>query len=128
MNRVLLDTHVLLWLLTDDPALGAGARADLRTATTVLASTASLWELAIKHSVGKFPEPAPVVPAVERAGLTWLPVVPEHALRVRTSPLDHRDPFDRLLVAQAQTESCVLLTADERVLAAELADVRDARS
>lgn len=128
MSRALLDTHVLLWLLTDDPALGPQARAELQEAGAVLASTASLWELAIKHSVGKFPDPEPVLPAIEAAGLVLVPVLPEHVLGVRDSPLAHRDPFDRLLLAQAVAESADLWTADERILGWGLRVTRDART
>lgn len=127
MTRVLLDTHVLLWLLTDDTALGRECRARISGADAVLASTASLWELAIKHSVGRFPDPEPLLPAIDRAGLVVLTIAPPHVLEVRNSPLRHRDPFDRLLLAQAQLEGCELLTADEQILAAALPGVLDAR-
>lgn len=128
MTRILLDTHVLLWVLTDDSRLGSGARRGIDGATAVLASAASLWKLSIKHSIGKFPDPAPLLPAIERSGLVLLPVSPEHALGVRDSPLEHRDPFDRLLLAQAEAEGAVLLTADEQILRAGASRVMDARA
>ena len=128
MSRLLLDTHVMLWLLTDDRRLGATARARIDRAVAVLVSTASLWELSIKHSIGKFPDPAPIVPAIEQSGLRLIPITAEHVLGVRESRLEHRDPFDRLLLAQAQVEGATLLTADERVLLAGGPDVADARS
>lgn len=127
MSRVLLDTHVLLWVLTDDDRLGLAARSTLDDASQVLASTASLWELSIKHSIGKFPDPAPLVPAIERSGLRLIPIEPAHVLGVRASPLEHRDPFDRVLLAQAEAESAVLMTADGRILASPAAGVVDAR-
>lgn len=123
MSRVLLDTPVLLWLLGDEPRLGPLARDRIQSAHAVFASTASLWELAIKHSLGKFPDPEPLLDAIERAGVRLLPILPAHALAVRSSPLPHRDPFDRMLLAQAGAESCTLLTADERILSPGLPDV-----
>lgn len=127
MTRVLLDTQVLLWVLGDDARLGSGPREVLREADSVLVSAASLWELSIKHSIGKFPDPAPVLPPIEQSGLRLVSIEPEHVLRVRESPLPHRDPFDRLLLAQAQTLNAVLMTADEQILTAGLAGILDAR-
>lgn len=123
----MLDTHALLWLLTDDEALGHRARGVITGATSVIASTASLWELSIKHSIGRFPDPEPLLPAIERAGLVLLPILPAHALAVRSSPLTHRDPFDRMLLAQSQAERAQFVTADARILAADLPDVVSAR-
>lgn len=77
--------------------------------------------------MGKFPDPEPVLLAIDDAGLELLPVLAPHAMAVRSSPLEHRDPFDRLLLAQAAVESCVLLTADDRILAAAGPQARDAR-
>lgn len=127
MTRLLLDTHVLLWALRDDEALGAHTRALLLGASAVHASVASLWELAIKHSIGKFPDPTPVLVAVDEAGFHLLPVHAAHALAVKDSPLHHRDPFDRLLLAQSHVEGCTLLTADDQILQVGLRQVVDAR-
>ena len=128
MTRALLDTHVLLWLLTDDARLGGAARAVLERAESVLASTASLWELSIKHSLGTFPDPGPLVPAIEQAGMRLVAIEAEQVLGVRSSPLRHRDPFDRLLLAQAQSLGATFMTADEQILAAGVAGVLDART
>lgn len=126
MTRALLDTQALLWLLTDDPRLGSHTRDSLRRHDAVLVSAASLWELSIKHSVGKFPDPEPLIGAIQKAGLILVPVLPVHAVAVRTSPLEHRDPFDRMLLAQAMSEGCEFVTADSRILATPVAHLVDA--
>ena len=104
--RLLLDTHVVLWMLLDPDRLPARAAAAIRNPDTeVVVSAATAWELAIKESVGKLELPGPVatwLPDVcDRSGLQWLDVTPRHALRVAALPWHHRDPFDRLLAAQA---------------------------
>jgi PIN domain nuclease of toxin-antitoxin system len=84
--------------------------------TTILLSVASSWEIAIKYALGKLPLPTPpaeYVPSrMERSGTSGLAIEHEHALRVAALPPHHRDPFDRMLVAQAQIESLPILTAD----------------
>ena len=116
---MLLDTHTLLWLLDDETALGPKARSLINSASAVHASAASAWELAIKAARGRFKASPDFVGQVNEAGLVWLSVTTRHAWAVRTlSGLPHRDPFDRLLVAQAADEQMVLLTADRAILAA----------
>ena len=118
---MLLDTHVLLWLLTDDPRLGALTRRILATAAQVRASTASLWEIAIKVDTGKLTVPNDLPERVTSSGLAWLPVSPEHAWEVRrVTGLPHRDPFDRMLIAQARCASLTVVTADRVLLGAAL--------
>ncbi|UAL30632.1 type II toxin-antitoxin system VapC family toxin [Nocardioides rotundus] len=126
---MLLDTHVVLWLLEDDPRLGPEARASLTEAIAVHVSAASLWEIAIKQSVGKLTVPDDLPARVEAAGLRWLPLGADHVWATRTvEGLPHRNPFDRLLVAQALVEGLPLLTADRALLGAPLeADLLDAR-
>ena len=115
--RLLLDTHVLLWWLLDDSRLSAAARAALADGSnTILVSAASAWEVAIKASLGKLPLPpeaeARIADAVVEAGFIQLPVTFAHAAGVRTLPWRHRDPFDRLLVAQSKVEGLTLVTGD----------------
>lgn len=115
--RLLLDTHVLLWALGDPARLGEKTLA-LVQRSEVLVSAASLWEIGIKAALGKLKaDPRQVMEAVVPAGFDWLPVQAEHALGVFSLGPLHGDPFDRLLVAQAQAEHAVLLTFDEALLA-----------
>jgi PIN domain nuclease of toxin-antitoxin system len=115
MSRLLVDTHALLWWLTDDPALTPTARAAIaEPLDEPLVSAASVWEIAIKRALGKLDAPDGLPDEVTDAGFAWLPVAAQHAWAVRTLPLHHRDPFDRLLVAQALTEQVPIVTADPR--------------
>ena len=114
---VLLDTHVWLWMLTAPGRLATRAREVVEDAgNTLLLSAASSWEIAIKHSVGRLalPEaPERYVPdRMAATGVEPLPVGHSHALRVASLPTLHRDPFDRILIAQSQLERVALLTAD----------------
>ncbi|HHV20163.1 MAG TPA: type II toxin-antitoxin system VapC family toxin [Propionibacterium sp.] len=117
----LLDTHVVLWLLEDSPRLGGRTRDWLQRQPRVFMSSASLWEIAIKQELGKITAPVDLPDLVERSGLEWLSVTPIHTWNVRNvSGLPHRDPFDRLLLAQAHQESLTLVTADSLLLAADV--------
>jgi PIN domain nuclease of toxin-antitoxin system len=114
---ILLDTQCWLWWLVSPERLSPEALARIADAkNTLLLSAASSWEIAIKHSLGKLPLPAPLEAFVSsrmaRDGIAALPVQHVHALRVATLPLHHRDPFDRLLIAQAQIERIPIMTAD----------------
>lgn len=117
--RLLLDTHVFLWLQTEPERLGEHLAVVEDTRTELLVSAASSWEIAIKHGLGRLalPEaPERYVPQRLRAiGATAIPVEHGHALAVATLPPLHRDPFDRLLVAQAQALGAPILTADPAV-------------
>lgn len=116
---MLLDTHVVLWLLTDDRRLGASARERIEDATAVHVSTGALWEIAIKNELGRLEVPDHLPELIERSGLHWLPVATEHAWGIRdTTGLPHRDPFDRLFATQARIEGLPLLTADRALLGA----------
>ncbi len=115
--RILLDTHCWIWWLAEPERLSASALDLIRDAgNTILLSAASSWEIAVKYAIGKLPLPeAPeefVPKRLARDSITGLAVEHVHALRVATLPLHHRDPFDRLLVAQSQVEEAPLLTAD----------------
>ena len=114
--RLLLDTHILLWALDQPARLDSGTRALLEDPTNeVLFSAASIWEIAIKVRLGRadFPvRPEAIAQAARDTGFTELPVRADAAARVADMPLHHRDPVDRLLVAQAITEPMRLYTAD----------------
>lgn len=114
--NLLLDTHVALWAITDSPRLSTDARELLQSPrATLWISTVSLWEIAIKHSLGRGDMPISGEQAwrwFQAAGYRALPVEPEHALAVEQLPPYHQDPFDRLLVAQARIEPMRLLTHD----------------
>jgi PIN domain nuclease of toxin-antitoxin system len=115
----LLDTHILLWTLVDpDKVPGPMRRLLEDRANRVWFSAVSIWEIAIKHSLGKddFPvEPATIWKAARETGLEELAVTAEHAVGVDTLPWLHRDPFDRLLVAQARADGMKLLSLDPDV-------------
>ena len=122
--RLLLDTHVVLWALLDDPRLPAAARSlILDPASEICVSAASLWEIAIKHALARGHQDDMPISGAEalnwcrEAGYTILPVSGEHAVAVGALPFLHRDPFDRLLVAQAAHEPMRLLTSDPAVKA-----------
>lgn len=115
---VLLDTHAFLWALSDSPRMSAAARrVFLDQDRRLLLSTASVWEMAIKSSLGRLDLGQPLGPFLDRQlalnGIEILDVRRAHAERVATLPFHHRDPFDRLLVAQATFERLPLLSADE---------------
>jgi PIN domain nuclease of toxin-antitoxin system len=111
--RLLLDTQVYLWYLADSRKLPASARREIAGAEEVFVSAASIWEAAIKAGLGKLNAAADdLVAGIGASGFAELPVSARHAARVRTLPQHHRDPFDRLLVAQALHEPLHLLTAD----------------
>jgi PIN domain nuclease of toxin-antitoxin system len=115
---LLLDTHVLLWLMEENPRLKRSTRSLIADASEVYVSSASLWEIAIKWRLGKIEEdPQTVLDQLDAAGLRELQVTNRHAVATGKLPLLHRDPFDRLLVAQAITEPMRLLTSDDQLLA-----------
>jgi PIN domain nuclease of toxin-antitoxin system len=120
VTRYLLDTHVWLWLQVEPDRVGERLLARLsRSSNELLLSAASSWEIAIKHGLGKLALPASpevyVPERLRRSGTTPLPIEHSHVLRVGTLPPHHRDPFDRVLVAQAQLLSATLVTADEQL-------------
>jgi PIN domain nuclease of toxin-antitoxin system len=116
--RLLLDTHILLWLMQDDPRLTQRAHGIIDNSAEVYISVASIWEIAIKWRLGKIDEnPQEVDAAIEKAGLIELPISKLHAVSTSKLPLLHRDPFDRLLVAQAIEEHMQFVTADPKLTA-----------
>lgn len=117
--NLLLDTHVALWAITDSPRLNAQARELLQAPkTTIWISTASIWEIAIKFSLGRGDMPVSSKDAVryfKESGYQILPVEAEHAVAVEGLSPHHQDPFDRILVAQALVEPMRLMTSDPLV-------------
>ena len=117
--RHLADTHTLLWWAEDSPRLSRRARSALTADDSeILFSIASAWELAIKHSLGRIRLAVPLAELLhaelQRHGIEMLPIDGRHVLRVANLPHHHGDPFDRMLVAQAQVEGVAVLTADPR--------------
>jgi PIN domain nuclease of toxin-antitoxin system len=111
--KLLLDTQALLALLSSDYPLTPGARAAIEhPGADVICSTVNIWEIAIKRSIGKLDAPDDVLERIDEAGAEMLTITPRHAHATATLPLHHRDPFDRLLIAQAQLEGCAIVTGD----------------
>jgi PIN domain nuclease of toxin-antitoxin system len=118
--RVLLDTHALLWAAFRKDLLSAHARELIEApANEILVSAASAWEIATKYRLGKLPLAQVLVedfvPRVAAAGYILLSISAEHALRAGRLPADHKDPFDRMLAAQAIDEDLPLLSSDEQL-------------
>ncbi len=115
--RLLLDTHAFLWFITDDPQLSTVAKGHISDANNeVLVSPASYWEIAIKVRLGKYPLSVPyetfITRGIEGNGFKVLPIEPRHTSVLTTMPFHHRDPFDRLIVAQAQVEQVPIVSVD----------------
>lgn len=112
--RLMLDTHILLWWLQDNPRLGQKARALIADPDhELLVSLASLWEISVKHRIGKMEESgAEVMAALDDEGITMLGLKPMHLRVLEAMPLIHRDPFDHLIIAQALAERCAIITDD----------------
>lgn len=117
--NLLLDTHIALWAITDNPKLSTKAREMLLAPRSIVwVSTVNIWEIAIKHSLGREMMPISGQEAVQyfrRAGYQFLSIHPEHAALVENLTNHHQDPFDRLLIAQALAEPMRLLTHDATV-------------
>jgi PIN domain nuclease of toxin-antitoxin system len=111
--RILLDTHLFLWAVSAPSKLPAAARKQI-DAAEVFVSAASIWEISIKSSIGKLEaDPDEALASIEPTGFFHLPITGEHAAKVARLPPIHKDPFDRLLVAQASVEPMILLTNDD---------------
>ncbi len=114
--RLLLDTHVVLWAVAEPERLSASTRAALIAPRNALyLSAASAWEMEIKRALGKLTTPASFDDELARLRLEELPVRLAHTRLLRELPDHHKDPFDRLLIAQARAESLVLVTADPAI-------------
>jgi PIN domain nuclease of toxin-antitoxin system len=121
--RLLLDTHAFLWWIDDNSALGSSARAAINVPTNpVYVSAASAWEIAIKRSKGTLEAPrGDVATWIAEEGFAELDITLRHGAAAGALPLHHRDPFDRVLVAQAQLEEMTLVTADPALAAYDVA-------
>ena len=116
MKRLLLDTHVLLWWLSDDSRLGEASRQEISNPRNqVYVSAASTWEISIKKSTGKLAAPEDLDAIVECEGFDKLPITLFHGDQAGLLPEHHKDPFDRMLVAQAQSDGLVIVTNDEKI-------------
>lgn len=114
-SGLLLDTHIALWWFTADARLPVAER-DLIGSSRCQISLASVWEVAIKYRIDKMPvSPREFLIAIETAAMRLLPIQPVHIVATAELPLLHKDPFDRLLVAQSMTEKLALLTADTQL-------------
>lgn len=111
--RLLIDSHVALWWLEDSPRLGATCRDAIVNADDVYLSVVTPWELGIKRALGKLAFPEDLTSQLLSHGFSGLQIVKAHAERAAVLPLHHRDPFDRMLIAQAQIEQLQLVTADQ---------------
>ena len=115
-RRLLLDTHALLWALESPNVLSLAAQeavADPRN--EVLVSAASVWEISIKHALNKLRVPPNLIASIGTVGFRELPITAFHAEQAGSLPLLHTDPFDRMLVAQAQAEGLILVTRDANI-------------
>ena len=116
MIRLLLDTHVFLWWLADDQALPDKARDAIRDGSnTIYISAASAWEISIKKALGKLEAPENIETIVEQERFLKLPISLDHGEAAGRLPPHHHDPFDRMLIAQAQCEDLLLLTVDRNI-------------
>ena len=111
---LLLDTHVVPWWLSDDPTLAAELKDRLDHEPDVYVSAATIWEVAIKQSLGKL-KPDDLPERVRDSGFRRLDITAEHGIAAARFPLLHRDPFDRMLIAQAKTEQLTLVTRDPEI-------------
>lgn len=125
--RLLIDSHVGLWWLSDDDALGPACRSAVERADEVFFSAVTPWELGIKRALGKLAFPDGLVDALVASGFVGLPIGIDHAVGAAELPPHHHDPFDRMLVAQAGAEGLTLVSAD-RTLAPYDVDLLDAGS
>jgi len=114
--RLLLDTHAFVWWVGNNPELGLEARQSIAAEDAfVVVSAAIVWEMAIKRALGKLEAPEDVDEQIERHRFAQLPITIPHAVRAGGLPTHHRDPFDRMLVAQAQLEGLTIVTRDPHI-------------
>ena len=115
--NILLDTHVLLWWLDNPKVLSPSARESISNAENgVYVSLATVWEIVIKKSLGKLSIPNDLPDAISTNGFALLPLTLSHILAVESLPLHHRDPFDRVLIAQALNENLTIATRDADIM------------
>ena len=117
MQRLLLDTHVLVWWLSAVSRLTEGARAAISDPENdVFVSAITAWEISVKRAKGQMAVPDNLSAIIEERGFMHLPLTFHHAEQAGVLPMHHRDPFDRFLIAQAQAEGLILITRDRRIL------------
>jgi PIN domain nuclease of toxin-antitoxin system len=120
--RLLVDTQVLIWAAIGSPRLGTSARAALEDGSNeVSCSVVAPWEIAIKRAVGKLEIDVDLLEWLAEQDITVLPITAEHVVALAELPLHHRDPFDRMIVAQARHDGLTLVTADRRLEAYSVA-------
>jgi PIN domain nuclease of toxin-antitoxin system len=120
VKRYLLDTHLIYWWMTADARLGKTMQHTIAK-SEIIVSTASVWEMVLKNAKGKLPLPeGSITEQLEEQGFILLPILPRHIEAARKLKCDHPDPFDRLLIAQAQDERLTLLTRDVAILGLRL--------
>lgn len=123
---LLLDTHAFLWFMSDPSRLSEKVNTELENADVVYISVASFWEMAITSSLGKLKLPASISDMMkdcEKLDFSVLPIRGSHLERLRELPWHHRDPFDRLLICQAQEEHLTMVTVDENIVKYDLATI-----
>lgn len=113
--RLLVDTHVVVWWLLDSPQLSDETKELLDTEALTYVSAVTPWELAVKQALGKLEGPSDLPDRTRDCQLKPLPITALHGVRAGQLPLHHKDPFDRILVAQAQTEGLTLVTRDKYI-------------
>lgn len=114
--QLLLDTHAFLWWLGDDPKLGPRARVAIGNGgNAVFVSAASAWEIAVKRARGSLDAPGDIAEWIAKCDFSDLPIEVEHAVAAAELPMHHTDPFDRMLVAQAQLEELTLVAHDDEL-------------
>ena len=117
MSRYLLDTHILLWWLYDDPKLPEKYRQIIsKSSNTIVISVASLWEIEIKRAINKLIVDPLYIEAINKEDFILLNIEAAHVLQLRELPVHHNDPFDRILISQAQSEKIHFLSVDKSVL------------
>lgn len=126
-GRILIDSQVVLWLLTGDRHMGRQAKTKLSAARLVYVSAASIWELTIKAQSGKLILPGDLTAEMDNSHLVELEISHQHAVGIGEVCLPHNDPFDRLLLSQARAEGLLFMTADQILLDQNFSFVIDAR-
>jgi PIN domain nuclease of toxin-antitoxin system len=116
-KRYLIDTHVLLWWIFDDPKLDQNIREIIQNPSNkIIVSSASAWEIATKYRIGKLPEAKELLEnydqILQKARFSQLSITTAHALRAGSLPIQHRDPFDRMIMAQSELEQIPVITYD----------------
>ena len=128
MKRYLLDTHLVYWWMTADARLGMSMQRIIAK-SEIIVSAASMWEMVLKNAKGKLPLPdGSLTEQLDAQGFILLPILPRHIEAARKLRCEHADPFDRLLIAQAQDERVTLLTRDVAILGLELEGVAKGES